>query len=446
MYHNANRFFVLSCTILILAGQPVSAATNQAVEAFDPCQAALDGLANQSVPHGSSWIPFGGPNPGIGAQTANLMAAHLPVFGPVVELAIPARLEVNPNQSQQFADGQQNAFTDFGNFNTAPFVVLFSRPRDESGMGELVILFRSNNQFDLNFESLEVKLPHQKPFTIDRDETPSSRHQYHQDLSYSEIKKLGWFETTDAQPLLFRPEGWNDWFSVQFPQAYLPIDKVLPQIPLLYRTLPSHHGSVDSNPRSIEDPLRFSGSHWFEMLIASQGKNEFLFGRIPLNDRIHGTYLPTHGGPSVATARGGAWLSYREGFPFKIVYFAQDAREPTDEAKEGVVTGSGPHLIGARGEILVNSLMHDGGLNGAVLTALGFLRPDQGPNGESLAYRSTLTHQWMARWLMPDTLFVAPQWSYHWHMTPTADNAAGLVVWTPPLVPSPAAPFGFPPQ
>ena len=124
------------------------------------------------------------------------------------------------------------------------------------------------------------------------------------------------------------------------------------------------------------------------------------------------------------------------GDPFKVVYLAKDARVVDIEEEEGVVSGTGPHYIGATGEIIVNSLGKD-----MLMTFYGVPAPSQGPDGGKLAWN--LTHQWIGTWLRPGHAFVTPQGMFHWHLN-HLDRPVAAQVFTPPQVPSDQNHFGFP--
>jgi hypothetical protein len=139
------------------------------------------------------------------------------------------------------------------------------------------------------------------------------------------------------------------------------------------------------------------------------------------------------------TSTGGISTRYRlptSDSPTKRIYLAKDPRNFDVERAEGVVSGTGPHHIGATGEIILNSLGTE-----PLMTLWGISAPSSGPYPfTNLAWK--FTHILIGTWLRPDEAFVSPRGTFHWHLNHLNSQVAAEV-FTPPNVPTPERPFGF---
>lgn len=339
----------------------------------------------------------------------------------VFQVAVPINLEVNPQQSEEFGDGQRNALATYGELRRAPFTAVLRRPESSKGAPSLTIVFSNEMpgfdhiggvEFFMNGESRNCSLTGVGSVEIPVD-----------------IERLHWDKMWGATPLFFRPVGWEDWFAVQFPYPYLKTTELLEGMHPSVRTLPSG--------QSVVDPLGLSGSTDVQNALRNIPDSEALGFQLARADRVHGVYQRPDGS-LVLTSNGGIWTRYRLGTPFKVVYLVKDPRDLEAEGRDGVVSGTGPHYIGATAEIILNSLGNE-----SLMTFYGISAPGSGPDGAKLAWR--LTHQWVGTWLRPGEAFVTPQGSYHWHLNHLGLPVAAQVL-TPPEVPSGQNFLGFPKQ
>ena len=384
----------------------------------EKCEDAFNESANSDI------IRFGGLRPRTPVQEiANLMLAHVPSgTDQQIQIAIPVFLETNPQQAQQFGDGQENANTSFGPLQNAPFVAVLTRPSAFTPSADLAIFWSKGlTSFD-TLNAIEVRVG-------ERSQRVAINSQGSFRLPV-DLPSLAWDQAVHVKPIFFRPVGWTDWFAVQFPNPYLPISDLLKGMGDSTRTLSSGH--------SVIDPLGLKGSANMQSDLRQIDDNKnlgFILARTERSQRVHGIYLDKNN-QSHITATGGVWVRYRAELPFKNVYLTQDPRVIDLEEEEGGVSGTGPHYVGANGEIIVNSLMNEN-----VMTLQGTALPPAGPSGEKLAWG--FTHQWVGTRLRPGYAFITTQGNFHWHLNHLL-RGNGVQVFTPPEVPGPANFFGFP--
>jgi hypothetical protein len=347
---------------------------------------------------------------------ANLMLDYVPATNAEeVQIGMPVFLESTADQPQQFGDGQRNALATYGEQKAPPFVAVLTRTK--SGPAQLALILSKDILGEA--DSVEVSILNQSQvFTKDAKGIVTVP---------IDLQKMKWDQLFGAVPVFFRPVGWQDWFAVEFPYAYLSIDQLVAGMDPVSRSLP--------NGRSVIDPLAAAGAvdpqTYLRDLADPQGFN---LDRIERSARVHGTYNLANG-QKLLTATGGVWTRYRLGSPFKVVYLAKDPRVVDIEEEEGVVSGTGPHYIGATGEIILNSLGTK-----PLMTFYGQPAPPSDPNGRKLAWG--FTHQWVGTWLRPGQAFVTRQGMYHWHLNHLEQPIAAQVL-TPPEVPSEKNHFGF---
>ncbi len=357
---------------------------------------------------------------------ANRMLERIPIDPTKdVQIAVPVSLEVNDAQPQQFGDGVQNAGLSFGHHRTPPFAAVLERG---IAKGRLHIKLTEDFPGISGVSSIEVSIRGVSRIV------PLKQGTYLASFEV-DLVDLRWFQLDGYDSLFFRPVGWNDRFAVLVPGAYYPINKVLDGAPPHLLRIPTGE--------SIVDPLNLRGSVAPENALLAQ-KNlrplGFEYGEaIP---RVHGEFLRPTGGKdftAVGTARSLYRLPHAPGFS-KLIYLAQLPRDLTSEAREGLVSGTGPHRIGspAAAEIIFNSLSDE-----PLMTFHGISAPQSGPQGEGLAWRSDFTHLYVGRWLRPHWAFVAIQGTFHQHLTHRPDKAAFAQVLTPPEVPNINNHFGF---
>ncbi len=366
--------------------------------------------------------PFGGKNPTSPVtRVANWMLAYVPKSGERVQMALPVSLSVNPNQPQQFGDGVQNANLTFGQFTSPPFLSLLTRRAKNATL--TLRLFRDFPGFS-GVKSIEVRIAgDRKNVAVDGEGIAEFA---------VDPEALGWNTQFTAETVFFRPAGWQDWFSVQFPESYFPMETFLRGVAQKYQKLPSGE--------SILDPLELKGAADPELAL-KQKSPDLGFQFASVGPRVHGFYLDPSGRETL-TSTGTALTRYRLPEPgfFKFIYVLQMGRDLDREAAEGLVSGTGPHQIGApaAAEIIVNSLGSE-----PVMTFYGFRAPLSGPDGERLAWSSEFTHLYLGNWLRSREVFSAPQWTFHQHPTHTIGRPVFAQVLTPPAIPSAGNPFGL---
>ncbi|MDB5037042.1 MAG: hypothetical protein JWQ35_570 [Bacteriovoracaceae bacterium] len=395
------------------------------VEAYD-CQAHLLGLAraNEDV------AQFGGLNP-INPVTkiANWMLNLVPRRDvQQIQMAVPVSLFYNEYQAQQFGDGVQNSSLSFSPSSSPPFVSILVRNINPSNPANLALMLSKDFPGLRDVKALEFSISgERKIVSLD----PNGFVQINVDP-----EKLHWNRLLSADPIFFRPIGWNDWFLVQFPQAYVSIADLVNGMAARYRSLPSG--------QSIVDPLGLKGSVDPETALQQIPDSRNLgFAFAGAEPRVHGVYIDESGHENL-TATGTATTRYR--LPHipdfaKIIYLKQKERNLISEKAEGLVSGTGPHRIGspATAEIILNPLGDE-----PLMTFHGIALPDLGPNGEGLAWHSALPNLYIGTWLANGMAFVAPQGTYHQHLTHTIDRPVFVQVLTPPEIPSAQNQFGFP--
>jgi hypothetical protein len=353
---------------------------------------------------------------------ANILLEEISYSAPgQLQVAFPALIEVNPNQSQQFGDGQQNANSHLAGLKNPPFVARLSRAYEKSG--KVFIEVSKELSSLVGVTEIEVSV---------LGEELSVRSEKAGEFSFDiSTEKMGWNGLYDAKALFFRPKGWKDWFVLSFPQAYLPIEKLLAGMREEDRRLPTGESVV--NPLALHSQVDPQNQL---RLIKPETNLGFEMARVSRSARVHGHYLSPDG-KTVLTSTGGVWTRFYLGAPFKNVYLAKDGRVLDLEEDEGVVSGTGPHKIGATAEIILNSVGSK-----PLMTFYGLELPKVGPRGEKIAWGSELTHLWIGTWLKPGEAFVTPQGNFHWHLNHLTQTVAAQV-WTPPEAPSPENFFGF---
>ena len=368
--------------------------------------------------------PFGGLRPTTPIQEmANLMLEYAPRTGPFdVQVAIPVVLESTLEQGEQFGDGQRNALATYGGFSQAPFVATLKRLNAQDRVTELSIILRKAFPGLKEITDVEVSV-----LGVSQILMLGANGELRLPV---DVASLNWNQLYDAKSVFFRPVGWNDWFAIQFPYAYVSNDALVAGMHPAFRTLPGG--------KSIIDPLGLANSNdgQNDLRKIEEAKNlGFVLARTERSVGVHAVYvLPD--GSKVTLATGGVWTRYRLGEPFKIIYLAKDGRVVDLEEEKGVVSGMGPHYIGAKAEIIVNSLGSE-----SLMTFYGAPASSNVPNGGKVAWG--LSHQWIGSWLRPGQAFVTPQGMFHWHLNHLQRPVAAQV-FTPPSMPTSDNHFGFP--
>lgn len=381
-------------------------------------------IANPNIPMFGGSHPRGIPALSYPAAIANLMLKWIPIDSARdIQIAVPVSLRVNDAQPQEFGDGTQNAGLSLGQYALPPFVAMLER---DASKGLLHIKLVDAFPGIEGVRSIEVSV---NGFS---KEVPLKEKTYLASFEVDLID-LGWSQLHGYKSLYFRPVGWNDWFSLQFPNTHYWIDKVLHRVPDRLAKLPSGE--------SIVDPLKLRGSlNPEKALLDSKDLRLLGFEYGEAKPRIHGEFLTSMGRKeftAVGSARSLYRLPHTPGFS-KLVYLAQLPRNLRSEATGGLVSGTGPHRIGAPAETIFNSLGQE-----PLMTFHGISAPSSGPRGENLAYRSDFDHLYIGKWLRPGWAFVATQGTFHQHLTHTTDKAAFIQVLTPPEVPNLFNNFGF---
>jgi hypothetical protein len=394
-----NNFFLVTLWVLVTVAFAGAQAKNSDVTVS--CQDLLAARANSDIPH------FGKPN-GLSAvpKYANLLLDKIPRHEGELFLAMPTYLKTNPNQPQQFGEGQQNAMTYIGEFNEPPYVALIRKSRRGS---KVLVQFAS---------WLETKAEVEVSVAGQSKVHPIQRGQFEIEV-----------ESADAgNPVFFRPVGWKDWFAVSFINAYAGISGLMGRIPSYLRYLPTGESVVD--PLGLGD-----AKNPFEFIKTLDGKDNlgFQYAEVSDKDRVHGHFVDLDG-TTTLTSSGGIRTRYRLEAPFKIVYLAKPGRNLQAEAAEDVVSGTGPHFVGATAEIILNLGKEP------LMTFLGVELPKVGPDGNPLAWQ--YSHLWVGKWLQSGEVFVTPQGNYHWHLNHLTTPVAAQVL-TPPNVPSAKNLMGF---
>jgi hypothetical protein len=404
--------FILS-TALVFFAIAANAATKGEI-----CAAYFRGLANPNI------LRFGGTSPSsLDQAMANVMLDHVPSdSADEVQVAMPTVLNFNPNQPQQFGDGQRNALATFGPLGQSPFKAILTRtPQHESS--DLAVILSKDLPIFTNVNAIEVSILGQsQKVSLD------SNGIYHIPVS---LQKLAWDQMYGSKPVFFRPVGTTLWYAVQFPYPYLSIES------LFAGTTPTYQ--VSANGKSVIDPLGLKNSNDIQNDLQKIKDADAQGFNLARAEQVHGIYWVTdEKGPKIQTSNGGVWTRYREDMNilFKNVYLAKDARIVEIETRDGVVSGTGPHYIGARGEIILNSLGHT-----SLMTFYGIPNPTVGPDGSPLAWG--FSNQWVGTWLKPGQAFVTQETFYHWHLNHLQSPIAAQVI-TPPLIPSEENHFGFP--
>jgi hypothetical protein len=407
---------VICFTALLCFGSVTAGAVD-----LSECPEYLNGIANHDVTR------FGGDAPRTPIQDmANTFLSYVPMNASIpVQVAMPVFLEKNDDQQQQFGDGQQNAFASFGPLEKAPYIAVLTRSTSTAKASDLAIILSKNLPEAADIKFLEVSISG-KSQIVNLDSSGMA----HIGMNTQE---LNWDGLYGAKPAFFRPVGWAVWFSVQFPNAYISVDELVGGFQEDMQTLP--------NGQSVIDPLKLKDSPDYEADIQKNFPEDpdFVLAHF---DRVHGEYDSTKDdklappNEKILTGRGGLYTRYRLGSPFKIVYLAKDPRNIEEEKTEGVVSGTGPHFVGAKAEIILNALGQQ-----ELMTLYGLENPKSTPDGGPLAWG--FTHQWVGTWLKPNQAFVTPQGNYHWHLNHLTKPIAAEV-FTPPDVPNENNHYGFP--
>lgn len=376
------------------------------------CHYYLKGTANPGI------VRFGAMNPNPLQHMANVLLNFVPKAREAkrIQAAVPVSLVFNPAQPEEFGDGQKNALATYQGLATSPFIAVLTRNADLGHSSELALIFSNPGPEFENISAVEVSIAGSK-FTVPVDS--QKRAQIPVD-----VRALGWNKVAGTRPIFFRPVGWNDWFAVQFPDPYITNESLVGGMDRRYQRLP--------DGRSIIDPLRIGSEEKKQQALRNSKDPEFTLAR---HERVHGLYLPAEGAP-ILTSTGGIYTRYRVRPEGKIIYSVFDARNVAVESRDGVVSGTGPHLVRANGEIIMNALGRE-----ALMTFYGIPSPVVGPNGEAIAWN--FRHQWVATWLQPGEAFITPQDFYHWHLNHLSEPIA-VQVLTPPEVPSLENHYGYP--
>jgi hypothetical protein len=341
------------------------------------------------------------------------------------QVVTPAYIYTNPNQPQQFGDGQMNAMTSWGDLQEPPFTATLERATDHPQRGVLSIMIS------------RLIAPPSTPVAIEYSTaagelknaiTAAGSLKFTLEVNLAE---LGWNSLFNAKTFFFRLKGWSHWFALSFPQPYMKASEFLTHLPPHLRTLSENNASV-INPLNQKagtaDP-----HHELSNLDHNQAAG-FVLGTTPESQRVHGVFQ-THNGQSILTGRGGVTVRYRL-HPFKMVVMAKTPRSLKEEVSEGTVSGTGPHFVGAPAEIIANTISKE-----SLMTFYGYSLSNATPDGQPLAYN--FSQMWMGTWLEPDYVFITPKGNYHWHLNHIEGGSVAAVVLTPPKTPTENNGLGF---
>lgn len=248
-----------------------------------------------------------------------------------VLVAIPTKLV--DSKYGPYGDGQTNSAPTFGDWKSSrpPFVATLIVHRG----GELQVELEFDQDWALSQRAFELVYGGKSIVLVAEKQNGRIV------ATWKNVpKELGWDSPGQTMPVFVRPTpGFTDWFQFYFRLPRHSVDTFLGSVPEAQRVLPG-------DGKSILDPenLRFPQGGLSPLLSA-------LFHKFPpyrynveayKPDNVHARF----GKDGRPTAVGGGYTWVTEKEPRKFMYVGFDGRDVDQEAKFGVPSGSGWHVMG----------------------------------------------------------------------------------------------------
>jgi hypothetical protein len=337
-----------------------------------------------------------------------------------VRVAVPVKMVYSrPAENwiaRPYGDGQTNASLEFPGWKEKEPPLVASLISFESG--DPVVAFRLSGKLGGKFDKLEIQYFVEQPAGSGKfvKRTAEVALQVQNGSRTGEWKvdpEKSWGDLGGSRAVFVRPNGWNDWFPIDFRHPVVNTAELAS----------AAKGLTASKNRPLLDPEKIgvtnASSSSFARLMERSSKRSFGPGINPNSDPqldqqpyepqdIHGR-LPV--GPQVLTTavgKGWTWvLDKGANAPFKNLYTCFERRNPQAEAAAGVPSGGGWHEIGDAAETIINNLE-----NGPVVVGMATGVPWPTPPSGEFAYQ--LTDVAVIRWLAPGEALVTGAGEQTW--------------------------------
>lgn len=369
-----------------------------------------------------------------------------------VLVAIPLKMQFS--SLRPYDDGQTNATFNFGqgwNSERPPLIAALQSYTD--GSTKLKIRFH---------QSLKLPQP-----GVQIQFADGSSHHWDQTLKtkdgdfeveWKSQNGPAWGDLFQNRVAFVKPDGWNDWFPLDFRNVVRSVNELLAQVPGTKQNLGK--GNL-LDPEKVSVQGKNDGSFPFQKMgddSFGQDINGDRYFPVPGNG-IHAQF-PVGNGQMQTTAvgQGNTLVMIKAPAPFKLAYICFDARNPSEEAKFGVPSGGGWHEIGDPAETVFNTLE-----NAPVV--FGYANGQPAASTPSGGFSYGLTDVAVIRKLMPGSALITAAGTttasedasgrqnrgthntsagrnYHWFIFDQPHEVCAIE-WVHPSIPSPTNHWGM---
>jgi len=374
-----------------------------------------------------------------------------------VLVALPAKMQIS--SLRPYGDGQTNAALNFGSawsFPQPPMIATLLSKKN----GDIKFKLRLHRSYDLNNHGLQMtyNLAGQKKIKHWQKMTRTPEGDFEVEWQVGSAEAPEWGDLFKNNVAFVQPDGWQDWFPLDFRNVVKPASELLAQVPVVKQKL--GHGSL-LDPENVSVQGKNDGSFPFlNMQSETFGKEINADRYFPVGGSgIHNEF-PENGTRITAVGHGNTLVMIKPPSPFKLAYICFDARNPHEEAKFGVPSGGGWHEIGDPAETVFNTLEE-------APVVFGYANGQPAATTPSGSFAQGLADIIVVRKLMPGSALItaagtttaaeeASGWqnrgnqkitsgrNYHWFVFNQAHEICATE-WVHPHIPSPTNHLGMDP-
>jgi hypothetical protein len=374
-----------------------------------------------------------------------------------VLVALPVKMQFS--NLRTYGDGQTNASLSFGtnwNFTQPPVIAILLLKKT----GEMKLRLRLHRSFDLSKRGLQLSysVNGQKKNKHFEEFTRSSEGDFEVVWEPSPSETPEWGNLFQNNVAFIQPDGWKDWFPIDFRDVVRPASELLAQIPIAKRQL-GKGTLLDPENVSVQGKEDKSAFPFLGMQNENFGKDINADRYFPVPGLgIHNEFIQDSKSVITAVGHGNTLVMIKQPSPFKLAYICFDARNTEEEAKYGVPSGSGWHEIGDPAETVINSLENApvifGYTNGKPasntpssdfaygLTDVAVIRKLQPGSAIISAAGDTTTAEDNSGWQNRGTKQISSGRNYHWFIFHHPHEVCAIE-WVHPKVPMQSNHLGF---
>jgi len=314
-----------------------------------------------------------------------------------VLLALPVSMEYS--SLRPYGDGQTNASLNFG-AGWAPKAPPLTASLITYRTGARKLTLKFHRSLPLEGKAIKLRLGNN---AVGDKSLPAKGRNVDGDFEFTWAMNVGegpqWGGMFDNRVAFVQPDGWQDWFPLDFRNVVKSADEMLKLVPPAKQKLGK--GTL-LDPENVSVQKRGDQTYAFQLMGAPN------FGADIHGDRyfpvpgsgIHNEF-PKDGQTRItAVGHGNTLVMEKAPAPFKLAYICFEARNRAEEARLGVPSGGGWHEIGDPAETVMNVLE-----KAPVLFGYANGRPAAAPPSGAFAYG--LSDVAVVRKLMPGEALVS---------------------------------------